>query len=275
MKKNRMWLTVLPVYIFTILFVSGPLVYGFILSFLQRGSGMQVNYEFTLDNYKRIWEYKDTILLSLKVGVTTTVITALIGYPFGYMMARLKDNAKSILMILVVIPFWTSSLLRLSGWVIMFKADGILETILKNVGVINESLKLLYNYNAVISGMVYMLLPFMILSVYSAVDKMNFELLDAAYDLGASKFRAFWTITFRMTISGLTTGILLTFIPSMGLFFVAERLGGNKIYLMGNLIKDQITSGRNLPFGAALAVGLTFITTLVIGVLRKMEGKRQ
>ena len=253
-----------PLYMFSIFFVLGPMVYGFLLSFFERAGGMQVDYTFTLENYKRIWDYRDTFLLSLKVGITTTFITALIGYPFGYFMARLKRRSRQLVLMLLIIPFLTSSLLRINGWTAVLKANGILERLLIKLGIIDGTLKLMYNYETVIFGMVYMLLPFMILSVYSAKEKMDWSLLDAAFDLGAGPVKAFFTITARLTINGLYTGIVLTFIPAMGLFFVAERMGGNKIYLIGNLIKDQITNARNIPFGAALAVVLAAITTVFL-----------
>ncbi len=253
-----------PLYMFSVFFVLGPMVYGFLLSFFERAGGMQVDYTFTLENYKRIWDYRDTFLLSLKVGITTTFITALIGYPFGYFMARLKRGSRQLVLMLLIIPFLTSSLLRINGWTAVLKANGILERLLIKLGIIDGTLKLMYNYETVIFGMVYMLLPFMILSVYSAMEKMDWSLLDAAFDLGAGPVKAFFTITARLTINGLYTGIVLTFIPAMGLFFVAERMGGNKIYLIGNLIKDQITNARNIPFGAALAVVLAAITTVFL-----------
>lgn len=271
MKNKNIWLMVLPLYLFTVFLVMGPMVYGLLLSFWSRGAGMQIDYKFTLENYKRIWEYKDTIGLSLKVAVTTTLITTLVGYPFGYFMSRLNTKLKNGMVFLVILPFWTNSLLRLSGITIILKADGILEKLLKALGLIDESLGLMFNYGTVILGMVYMLLPMMILSVYNAMEKMDWELVLAAYDLGAGKLKAFMTITFKLTIKGLVSGVILTFIPSMGLFFVAERLGGNKIYLIGNLIKDQITNARHIPFAAALAVGLAFISMIVVVILKTLE----
>ena len=132
-----------PLYIFSVFFVLGPMVYGFLLSFFERAGGMQVDYTFTLENYKRIWDYRDTFLLSLKVGITTTFITALIGYPFGYFMARLKRGSRQLVLMLLIIPFLTSSLLRINGWTAVLKANGILERLLIKLGIIDGTLKLM------------------------------------------------------------------------------------------------------------------------------------
>ena len=128
----------------------------------------------------------------------------------------------------------------------------------------------MYSYPAVLVGMIYALLPFMILSVYSSAEKMDWSLVEAARDLGAGHIRAFWTITLKHTLPGLLSGVILTFIPSMGLFFIADILGGNKIVLIGNVIQDQMTRGRNMPFAAALSVVLFILTTLIIGLYRKI-----
>ena len=150
----------------------------------------------------------------------------------------------------------------------MLQAKGIFNWILQAIGLIDEPLKILYTYPAVLIGMVYALLPFMILAVYSSVEKMDWTLIEAARDLGASPAKAFLTVTLKLTLPGLMSGIILTFVPSMGLFFIADLLGGNKIVLVGSLIQDQLTRGSNWPFAAALAMVLTIMTTLLIGLNR-------
>ena len=161
-------------------------------------------------------------------------------------------------------------LIRLYGWIIILQAKGIFNSALMGLGIIDEPLKILYSYPAVLIGMVYALLPFMILAVYSSVEKMDWSLVAAARDLGASPFRAFLTVTLKLTLPGLLSGVILTFVPSMGLFFIADILGGNKIVLVGSLIQDQLTRGSNWPFAAALAVILTIMTSLMIFVYRKV-----
>ena len=194
----------------------------------------------------------------------------LLGYPFGYYMAKLSPKWKKRMMLLIMVPFWTSSLIRMYGWIIILQAKGVLNGILMKLGILEEPLKILYSYPAVVIGMIYALLPFLVLAVYSSAEKMDWSLLEAARDLGANGIQAFFTVTFKLTLPGLLTGIILTFIPSMGLFFIADILGGNKIVLVGSVIQDQLTRGSNWPFAAALAVVLMVLTSLMILVYRKV-----
>jgi spermidine/putrescine transport system permease protein len=187
-------------------------------------------------------------------------------------MARQKAEWKSRLMLLLMIPFWTSSLIRLYGWIIIFRANGTLDSLLMALGFTTAPLKLLYTYGAVTVGMVYALVPFMIFSVYSSAEKLDWHLVEAARDLGATPMQAFWTVSFKLTLPGLLSGVVLTFIPSMGLFFIADILGGNKVILVGNLIQEQLMKARNWPFAAALAVVLMILTSLMIGLYRRVSG---
>ncbi len=271
-KKKWIYLTLVPIYAFTILFVVLPLVYMVILSFMSRAQVWGVTADFTLNNYKRILEplYLHTFTESLKLALLSTVVIVLLGYPFGYYMAQLPAKWKQRVMLLLMIPFWTSSLMRLYGWIIIFRSNGVLDTILMKLHIIKSPLKLLYSYPAVTVGMVYALVPFMILSVYSSVEKMDWNLVEAAKDLGATGTRAFWTVTMPLTMPGLMSGVILTFIPSMGLFFIADILGGNKIVLVGSLIQEQLTKGRNLPFAAALSVVLMLLTTLLLRLYKRL-----
>ncbi len=267
-------ISVMPIYAFTLLFVVGPLVYMVVLSFLTRAETWGVIKEFTWSNYKKILEpvYLKTFYESLKLALITTFFAALVGYPFGYFMARLSAVWKRRMMLLLMIPFWTSSLIRLYGWIIIFRANGVLDKILMGLGIIASPLKLLYTYSAVVVGMIYALLPFMIFAVYSSAEKLDWQLVEAARDLGATPWQAFITVSFRLTIPGLLSGVVLTFIPSMGLFFIADILGGNKVILVGNLIQEQLMKARNWPFAAALSVVLLILTSLMIALYRKVSG---
>ena len=261
-----------PMYIFTLLFIFGPLVYMLILSFLTRAETWGVINALTFRNYLKILEpvYRNTFWESLKLALATTGLVIVIGYPFGYFMAKLEPNRRSFMMMLIMIPFWTSSLIRLYGWMVIFRANGILDKLFMGIGITETPLKLLYTYPAVLVGMVYALLPFMILSVYSSVEKMDWTLVEAARDLGASKTQAFITVTLKLTLPGLLTGVILTFIPSMGLFFIADILGGNKIVLIGNVIQEQLMKVHDWPFAAALSVILMVMTSLMIWTYRKV-----
>lgn len=271
-KKSGLFLTVLPLYLFTLCFVVGPLLYMVALSFATNGSGSSTIWSFTLENYKKIAEpvYLKSFVQSFQLAITSTLLIVLMGYPFGYFMAKLSAKRKKRMMLLIMIPFWTSSLIRMYGWILILQAKGVLNGFLMKLGIIEEPLKILYSYPAVVIGMVYALLPFMVLAVYSSVEKMDWSYVEAARDLGANAVKAFFTVTFKLTLPGLLTGVILTFIPSMGLFFIADILGGNKIVLVGSVIQDQLTRGSNWPFAAALAVVLMMLTSLMMFVYRKI-----
>ena len=272
-KKKNLWsFAVLPLYLFTLVFVVGPLVYMAVISFATNKEGYGVLWRFTTENYRKILDpvYLETFQQSLKLAFSSTLSIMLLGYPFGYFMAKLSDRRKKRMMLLLVIPFWVNSLIRLYGWIIILQTKGALNGFLLKLGLIEKPLKMLYSYPAVLLGMIYTLLPFMILSVYSSAEKMDWSLVEAAMDLGATPAQAFFSITLKMTLPGLLSGMILTFIPSMGLFFIADILGGNKIVLVGSLIQDQMSRGSNWPFAAALAVVLTFLTTLIIYLYRKI-----
>lgn len=201
-KRTGVWLMLAPLYIFTLVFVAGPLVYMVVLSFQQRAEVWGVVHAFTLENYKNILTpvYLQTFAESFKLALTSTALITLIGYPFGYFMAKLSAAWKKRLMLLIMIPFWTNSLIRLYGWIIIFRANGTLDKALMGLGLTDSPLKLLYTYPAVVVGMVYALLQFMILAVYSSAEKMDWSLVEAARDLGASPLRAFCTVTLKLTL---------------------------------------------------------------------------
>lgn len=271
---DRWWLCIAPLYVFTLLFVLGPVLYMVAVSFAQNEAGTGFRWAFTLENFAKMRDgiYLQCFRESFRLALSTTALNVLIGYPYGYFMGKLGTKGKRVMMFLVMVPFWTSSLIRLYGWLILLQAKGALNNALLALGLIDQPLKILYTYPAVLIGMVYGLLPFMILAVYSSVEKMDWTLVEAARDLGASRAKAFFTVTLRLTLPGLMSGVILTFVPSMGLFFIADLLGGNKIVLVGSLIQDQMTRGGNQPFAAALALVLAIITTLMLWLYRKLTG---
>ena len=275
-KKSSIWM-ILPLYIFTLIFVACPLLYMVALSCATPGEVHGVQWIFTLGNYRKLLEpvYLNTFAQSFQLAFTSTLFITLIGYPFGYYMAKLPAGGKKKAMLLLMLPFWVNSLIRLYGWIIILQKKGLLNYLLMKLGIIQEPLKILYSYPAIVIGMIYVLLPFMALSVYSSAEKLNWSLVEAARDLGASRWKAFWSVTFKLTLPGLLSGVILTFIPSMGLFFIADILGGNKIVLVGSLIQEQMTRGNNWPFAAALAVVLMILTTLMIVLYRKITNVKE
>ena len=263
-----------PMYLFTVIFLIGPFVYMIVLSFLTRAETWGIVNTFTLRNYQKLLEpvYLHSFGESIRLAVYVTALVVLIGYPFGYFMAKLPPKARGGLLLVVMVPFYTSSLMRLYGWIIIFRANGLFGRLLMVLHLTDAPLKLLYTYPAVVVGMVYALLPFMMLSVYSSVEKMDWQLVEAARDMGAPPAKAFLTITLPLSLPGLMTGVTLTFVPSMGLFFVADILGGNKIVLIGNVIQEQLMKVHDWPFAAALSVILMLMMSLTVWLYRRVTG---
>ena len=255
-----------------LLFALLPNIGLLVVTVLTRGEQDFVLPQFTLDNYLRLLDptFLKILWESLWLAFMSTLACLLVGYPFAYRIARASAKMKPWLLLLVIIPFWTNSLIRLYGWIIIFRANGTLDKALMGLGLTDSPLKLLYTYPAVVVGMVYALLQFMILAVYSSAEKMDWSLVEAARDLGASPLRAFCTVTLKLTLPGLLSGIILTFIPSMGLFFIADILGGNKVVLVGSLIQDQLVKAHNQPFAAALSLVLMVLTTLMISLYKRI-----
>lgn len=263
----------LPMYLWTLAFVFVSLLYVVTLSFLTPGETLGATGEVTLQNYARLFDpqYLRVLFNSLVLAFQTTAICIVVGYPFGYFMARLKPKARTLVMLLVIVPFWTNALIRIYGWRILLIANGPLNNLFIALGLTDEPLKLLNTQGAVLLGMVYALIPFMILPTFTTVEKLNFSVVEAARDLGAKPFTAFLTITVPLTLPGLLAGCVLVFIPSMGLFFLSDLLGGSKNVLAGGLIQKLIGS-RNIPLAAALSVLLLAVTSAVIVVYRKLGG---
>ena len=228
----------LPLYLWTVLFVLAALGYVIGLSLQSRGELIGVSGQWTLDNYARLREpqYFQVLVNSLRLAALTTLLCALIGYPFGYLMARLKPASRSIVTLLLVVPFWTNSLIRIYGWRILLIGNGPIKTLLMHLGWIQQPLKLLNTEGAVFLGMVYALVPFMILPSSTAVEKLDYSVVEAARDLGASPLHAFFTVTVPLTLSGLMAGCVLVFIPSTGLFFLNDLLGGSKTKVLSTLL---------------------------------------
>lgn len=268
---------VAPMYIWTAAFVLLPLLYIVVVSFLVPDKAAGVLPVLTLENYKRLADpiMLDVFLRSIRLALETTVLTLLIGYPFAYCMSRLRDRAKNLVMLLVVIPFWTNSLLRTYGWIIMLRGNGVINTLLTGWGVTGQPLSLLFNYGATLLGMAYSLIPFMILPAYSSLEKLDRSAVEAARDLGAGKVRAFFTVTLPLTLPGILSGCVLVFVPSTGMFFISDLMGGAKVSMLGNLINEQVHTARNLPFAAVLSLVMLAMALLFIFIYRRATGESE
>ena len=184
-----------------------------------------------------------------------------------------KETTRNLLIKLVMVPFLTNSLIRTYGWIVLLRKNGIINSGLIGMGVIDNPLNLMYNNIGIIIGMVYTLLPFMILPVYSSISKVDPNLIEASYDLGASKLKTFTKVYLPLTVSGAFNGSLMVFIPAIGYFFITDILGGGKIMIIGNLIKNQFLTARNWPFGAAISIFLVIISLLLVRVYKKLGGQ--
>ncbi|MBQ2990148.1 MAG: ABC transporter permease [Clostridia bacterium] len=271
--ERRNALFVLPMAAFAVLFVALPLLYVLGTSLVVSGEKFSFGAAFTLDNYKKLLraDYLKVFFNSMKLALETTLVCLLIGYPFGYFMARSPKKWKALLMMLVIIPFWTSALVRIYGWKILLQANGPINAVLKGLGLIEKNIKVLGSYGSVLLAMVYCMISFMILPCHSAVDKMDFTLVEAARDLGSSPARAFVDVTLPLTMPGILAGCVLVFVPSVGIFYLADIMGGGLV-LVGNLIRDQLLKVRDWNTGSAMSMVLILLTAGIYLVYRRSGG---
>ncbi len=270
-RRNAMF--VAPMALLAVLLVALPLIYVLGTSLVQTGEDFSLGATFTLDNYKRLLraDYLQVFLNSLQLALLTTLVSLLIGYPFGYCMARAGRRWKALLMMLVIIPFWTSALVRIYGWKILLQANGPINAVLRGLGLIDKNIKFLGSYGSVLLAMVYCMISMMILPCHSAVDKMDFTLVEAARDLGSRPWRAFLDVTLPLTMPGILAGCVLVFVPSVGIFYLSDIMGGGLV-LVGNLIRDQLLKVRDWNTGSAMSMVLILITAGVYLVYRKSGG---
>lgn len=281
-RKKAAGLLSIPLSVWTFALVGIVLLYIIVLSFTTAVPGeYRVEYTFTLENYRKLFseDYLQVLINSLKLAFETTLLCILVGYPFGYCMARTSRKWRGILMLLVIVPFWTNALVRIYGWKILmmgndpFNPIQMLNEWLLETGAIDRKLKILNTYGAVLLGMVYALIPFMILPVYSSVEKMDWSLVAASRDMGASPARAFFSVTLPLTAPGLMAGIVLVFVPAIGLFFISDLLGGSTMVYVGNVVRDQMLKAKDLPFAAAISVMLLLLTMIMLWIYRRAGGK--
>jgi len=266
LKKMKIRLLALPTLVWMGALFVLPMFLMLVMSFLDRGRYGQVVYEFTLENFARIADplYAMIFLDTLVISVLTTVLCIFCGYPLAYYISRLDKSKQKIWLLLVMLPFWINFLVRSYAWVVILRSQGVVNSILLSLGLIGEPLPLLYNTGSVLLGMVYALLPFMVLPIYVSLEQMDERKLEAAYDLGATPWKAFWHVTLPMTKTGVVTGSILVFVSSIGMFVVPDVMGGAKSALIGNVIQNQFLSARDWPFGSALSIILMALSLLLV-----------
>ena len=261
-------ITVAIIFSWLIFFVLIPNLLVLTVSFLTRDGSDFYALPFTLDNYANLFNplYAQVVWNSLYMSGIATIICLLIGYPFAFMVGKINPKYRPFLLFLVVLPFWTNSLIRIYGMKVFLGVKGVLNTMLMDMGILSEPIRILNTEVAVIIGLVYLLLPFMILPLYSAIEKLDGRLLEAAKDLGANSVQRFFRVILPLTMPGIVAGCLLVLLPAMGMFYVADLLGGAKVLLVGNVIKSEFLISRNWPFGSAISIGLTILMALLIFV---------
>ena len=264
-----------PVLVYTFILVLLPILYILFLSFCKSDSYGGVIYEFTLSNYLNIFDitYIKMLVKSSLIAIVATFICILISYPFALILRTRSKHVQNLATKLIMIPFLTNSLIRTYGWIILLRKNGIINTTLIGSGLIKMPLSLMYNRFGIIVGMVYTLLPFMLLPVCSSVFEIDNNLIEAAKDLGANRIQVFKKIIIPQTLSGIFNGSLMVFMPAIGYFFISDILGGGKIMIIGNLIKNQFLTARNWPFGSAIAIFLILVTLLLVRVYKRLGGK--
>ena len=273
--KTLRFIFITPVILYTLLLIVLPLLYILTISFFKSDFYGGMIYDFTLENYKELFNlvYLRIFINSIVIALVTTLICILISYPFVLAISHKNKKTQQIIMTLVMVPFLTNSLIRMYGWIVLLRKSGAINELLLNFNIIDNPLSLMYNNIGIIIGMVYTFIPFMILPLYNAVSNIDKYTLEAASDLGASKIKRFFNIILPQTLSGLFNGAIMVFTPALGCFFIIDILGGGKIMILGNLIKNQFLTARNWPFGAAISVFLILLTTILILIYKKIGGK--
>ncbi|WP_395496555.1 spermidine/putrescine ABC transporter permease PotB [Arsenophonus endosymbiont of Lipoptena cervi] len=244
-----------------LLFVFLPNLIIIITSFLTHDDKNLIKIIFTLNNYKRLFNslYANVILNSINIAIITTLFCLIISYPLALLLTQISIKLQSLMLFLLILPFCTNSLIRIYGLRIFLSARGFLNNFLLYIKLIDKPIQILYTQKAVIIGLVYILLPFMVIPIYSSIQKLDKYYFEAAKDLGANKFQIFLRITVPLTKQGVIAGCILVSISAMGLFYIADLMGGAKNLLIGNIIKNQFLYLRDWPFGSAISITLTIL----------------
>ncbi|HDY8126850.1 TPA: spermidine/putrescine ABC transporter permease PotB [Vibrio vulnificus] len=249
-----------------VLFVLIPNLMIIGTSFLTRDEANLIEMTFTLDNYVRLLDplYVKVLLHSFYMAIVATLICLVVGYPFAYIVAKMPHKWRPFMLFLVIVPFWTNSLIRTYGLKIVLGTQGILNKALLSIGLIDTPMRIMFTETAVMIGLVYILLPFMILPLYSAIEKLDDTYIEAAKDLGANKFQTLTKVILPLTMPGIIGGCLLVLLPALGMFYISDLLGGAKNLLIGNVIKSQVLNARDWPFGAATSIALTIAMAIML-----------
>lgn len=251
-------------FMWSLVFIVFPIILVLVYSF-NSSSGMSLaNFSPTFDNFRRVFEplYIKIFLVSILLAIGSTLLCIVVGYPVAYYISRMSDKWRNSLMLLFVVPMWMNFLLRTYAWLTLLGNNGLINKFLGLFGI--APLNLMYNINAIMLGMVYNFLPFMVLPIYSTLVKMDKSLIEAAKDLGATNAQIFKKVIFPLSLPGVYTGITMVFIPAISTFVIPDLLGGNRFYLIGNLIEKQFTFTGDWAFGSAISIVLILIMFVIM-----------
>ena len=255
-----------PAITWLVVFMVLPCVLILVYAFFERGMFGGIEYNFTLDNFKRVVDplYAKIFLNSARIALTATFFAIMIGYPAAYAIAKAPQRWQPILLFFAVLPFWSNYLIRTYAWIVLLNREGLFNNLLRWLGYQGEPLSMLYTEGAVITGLVYNYLPFVILAIYSTLSRLNPELMEASRDLGAGAARTFLHVTLPLTLPGVAAGGVFVFVLSIGNFVTPALLGGGRFQMIGNLVYDQFLTANDWPFGAALGMALIAIMIVLL-----------
>lgn len=270
------WLLFAPMALWLIAFVVIPTAILLAYSFGRRGDASPVELAFTWENYARVFSgiYLKILLRSVGYAAVTTALCVLAGFPVAWLIGRARESRRNVLLTLVMIPFWTSFVIRTYAWITILNENGLANGVLQFTRIISEPWQMLYTPGAVVLGLVYSYLPFTILPIYGSVEKLDRSLVEAAWDLGAGPLRAFSSVIIPLTMPGIRAGALLVFVPAIGMFAITELLGGGQVPMIGNVIQNQFLQARDWPFGAALGMTLLALFGFAYWLASRREALR-
>lgn len=278
LRKQNGFLLALPSILWLAIFFIIPLAIVLIVSFMSRGTGGGAVLPFTLEHYERVFTVFDGVFIrSVRIAFTTMVICLLLGYPLAFFIRTRRHNfVRNFSLFLVILPFWTNFLVRTYAWRVLLGREGPINAALMRAGLAEEPLRLLNTEFAVLVGLVYAFLPFMVLPIYASVERFDFRFVEAARDLGANDWQTFWRVVLPMTMPGVIAGCILVFIPSIGAYVTPDLLGGTQGLMIGNLIESQFRGTGNQPLGAATSVvlmGMVLLSLVIYAqVVRRGRG---
>src|SRR5579871_2525938 len=269
MNRLRAWFLA-PTWAVMLTLFAAPLAIILAYSLLTRGTWGGISQPWTLESYQRLIDpiYLGIVWRSFWIAGAATILCLLLGFPLALFISR-SGARKNLYLSLVILPFWTSFLVRTYAWMFLLRDTGLINTALQKLGLIHDPLPLLYNDGAVILGLVYGYLPFMVLPLYATLERLDPALIEAAADLGARPFETLRRVVIPLSAEGIRAGAILVFVPCLGTYLTSDLLGGSKTILIGNLVQNQFTASRDWPFGAAASIALMIVAMILLFAMRR------